>query len=528
MEKLPTKQIYLLSIIVVGLITLSAYSTYAIFTFESSTSDVVSINTPNSLSLEVTTSEYKQVTVSKNNYVTTDVDLYNSFNYEVCYSIWYKVITLNNISTDKVKLYGTGNALETTGVIDATSSKRVNIVITNDNDDDVIVKIGVAFSKKENVCNLNLDGGESQISGRITEPKLLSKAITSGTLKKDSEEGYLTYKDETTTIELSNTEKLPISSDYTYHEELFTLKDPIMVEPKDIAKYVSTDEKKYYTCLYADKCESLIVINKIKEYEETPKDETEEKIKHYEITQYDLLMGYLAGESGLRKIDKDYYYYGDNPNNFVLYNCSSEYNSKTCELWRIIGFVYNEETKNYMTKIIRDRSVITATYSDKSQAWDSSEINKYFEKDYKLSNTASLKEIKFKQQNITDLTKKLADITYLDKEYKSKITIMDLSDYLNASICEDKKIGEYTGNCLKANWLNGFNKTATWTKSVKYEKTTTEDVEVINDKELYTVGNNITTTAYDSKANIRPVVYLTERLLLSSGDGSIGNPYEIR
>ena len=51
MNKLPTKQIYLLFIIIVGIITLSVYSTYALFTFESSTDDIVSIHTPKSLKI---------------------------------------------------------------------------------------------------------------------------------------------------------------------------------------------------------------------------------------------------------------------------------------------------------------------------------------------------------------------------------------------------------------------------------------------------------------------------------------------
>ena len=53
MNKLPTKQSYLLIIIIVGIIALSIYSTYAIFTFEGSTSDIVSLYTPNSLKINV-------------------------------------------------------------------------------------------------------------------------------------------------------------------------------------------------------------------------------------------------------------------------------------------------------------------------------------------------------------------------------------------------------------------------------------------------------------------------------------------
>ena len=91
MNKLPTKQIYLLFIIIVGIIALSVYSTYAIFTFESSTSDIVSIHTPKSLQISENIYEYQQVVVEPNTIATTDIDIYNTFDYEVCYSIWYKI-----------------------------------------------------------------------------------------------------------------------------------------------------------------------------------------------------------------------------------------------------------------------------------------------------------------------------------------------------------------------------------------------------------------------------------------------------
>ena len=49
MNKLPTKQIYYLFIIIVGIIALSVYSTYALFTFENQTDDIVAIHIPKSL-----------------------------------------------------------------------------------------------------------------------------------------------------------------------------------------------------------------------------------------------------------------------------------------------------------------------------------------------------------------------------------------------------------------------------------------------------------------------------------------------
>ena len=78
MNKIPVKQIYLLSIIIIGIIALSLYSTYALFTFENTIDNVVSIHTPKSLSISENIYEYQQVIVEPNSVTTTDIDIYMS------------------------------------------------------------------------------------------------------------------------------------------------------------------------------------------------------------------------------------------------------------------------------------------------------------------------------------------------------------------------------------------------------------------------------------------------------------------
>ena len=139
MNKLPTKQIYLLFIIIVGIIALSVYSTYAIFTFESSTSDIVSIHTPKSLQISENIYEYQQVVVEPNTIATTDIDIYNTFDNEVCYSIWYKILGGTEIEA-KVQIFEqTEDALTSSGILQATETIRATIVIINDNEEAIKV-----------------------------------------------------------------------------------------------------------------------------------------------------------------------------------------------------------------------------------------------------------------------------------------------------------------------------------------------------------------------------------------------------
>ena len=536
MKNLPTKQIYLLSILVIGLVTISAYSTYALFSHEAATSNVVSIDTPNSLYLPTAISEYRQVTIPKNSYTTTDVDIYNNHDYEACYSVWYKILDIGNTDSTKVKVYEiTTTGISSSGTVAANTSKRIHLIITNDNEYDSKVNIGVVNTVKNDTCSFDIGDNVNQITKTISEPKKLANYIVSTNNKNTDEEGYITYKDNKKIIDLSNDSKLNISNEFTYHDEVFTLNNPQEIKLEDLSKYESNETTKYYTCLNTNSCQKLIQINKTSVTEKKEVIEgNEETIKYYHITEYDTLHGYVAGESGLRKIDNKYYFYGDNPHNYIYYNCTNEFDTKTCELWRILSFTYDESSNEYTTKIIRDESLGMYKFSDNSQEFIKSDIYKYLTNDYKLKNTNYIKEFTFKQENIPDLKIDLKDIKTIDtkEELKSKITIMNLSDYLNASVCENKKLNEYDTNCLKANWLTKITDTPEWTMTAntqeKYIDSETEEEVIPKNDSLYVIGKDIDLWTYDSKLNIRPIVNLSGRVFTTTGNGTIENPYVIR
>jgi len=133
MNKLPTKQIYLLTVIIVGLIALSVYSTYAIFTFESETSEAFNIQLPSVLEIKTDMYEYKQIEIPKNSVGTTDIDLYNTYDYELCYSIWYKVLGDDSSAIDIYEISDAG--LSTNGTIAANANSRFSLLIINNSDE---------------------------------------------------------------------------------------------------------------------------------------------------------------------------------------------------------------------------------------------------------------------------------------------------------------------------------------------------------------------------------------------------------
>ncbi len=519
MNKSRVKQLYLLIVIISGIITLSVYSTYSIFTLENSTSNIVSIHTPNTLKIDAKVTEYKQVTIPKNSYISTDIDIYNNYDYNLCYSVWYNVIANSNVDINKVKIYEHNSSLTTSAVISSIDSKRISIIITNDNETEAKVNIGLSYAQNEGTCELNLDNSKKLINSVIDNIESLSDKLIKNTSDENNEAGYLTYKNINTPIELTDNMNIYVSDKFTYQNEKFKLTEAKVIESSKISDY-----QNHYTCLDKDNCRNLYRII------ETKKEEN----KLYTITKYDLLEGYLSGKTGLRKVADDYYYYGDNPHNFIYYNCANEKDVKNCELWRIIGFTFDKENNKYYTKIIKNDYLSPTEYNNTNHTWKDSLIDKYL-KEYKINNDYLMKEMTFKPENLTDLN---SNISKDGEDIKTKVMLLNLSDYINTSICENKKISEYDTNCLNNNWLdrtvNEWTMTIKTTPSLNAEEPTETEEEipeepiVPDNNQVYSVGSRITSLDVSTKLNVRPVVYLTPRTFIISGDGSIDKPYIIK
>ena len=515
MNKIPAKQIYLLIVIIVGIVGLSVYSTYSIFTLESSTDDIVNINTPDRITLNTEVYEYRQITIPKNAIITTDIDIYNNIDDSLCYGIWYKVMSGEG---NKVKVYEiTDTSLTTSGVIESVTSKRVKLLLVNDSDNEVKVNLGLSHEKNSDSCSFNLTSGRSLITATFNDPQLLSNAIIRSTLPRNEEEGYLVYKNNEEEIKLSLNSKISISKAFTYSKEEFSLKEPELIDASELNKYVSNATTSYYTCLETDKCHTLYKINMVKITEEATM-----------ITKYDTLVGYLSGESGLRKDDNNYVFYGDNPHNFIYYNCKNELDTSTCELWRIMGFYYNEETNKYLTKIIKDSSLGTYIYDLNNTLYNKSSLSNYLNTEYKMNDNLSV-EIEYNEERISEEDESTT-IETLPNKSKAKVTLMKLTDYLSASVCENKNPTNYEKSCLYSNWLNkGLNEFTMTSKREKITINLETDEEIITENNIvYTVGSNINETLINNKNHVRPVIYLKERTLLFSGEGTIDNPYMIK
>ena len=503
MNKLPTKQIYLLAIIIIGIIALSVYSTYALFTYESVTSDIVSIQTPKSLIISENIYEYQQITVEPNSITTTDIDIYNNFDYAVCYSIWYKIIQ-ENIDIDKVQIFQTkSNTLTSSGILTAKNKIRVTIAVINDNDEIVKVNLGTVGAKNENEsCSLNLTPDKNQVTSTYEEITVLNEKILKDKEQvKEEEENYITYQNQEETITYKENDKIYISDKFSYKNETFTLENSIHTTIGEIIDKPTLEKKDMYFCKENTTCQILYKITEI-DKEELENETTKEKEIYYHITKYDKLIGYLKGKNGLRKVnEKDYVFYGDNPNNYIYYNCETE-NTDTCELWRIIGLYYNEETKKYNIKIVRNDSIGKYQFDNNKDienlTWKTSSLYQYINEEYKLKNNSTiyLEEYSEYQETIISLedtikfekTKEIQTEAIQKDEEEQKqptINILKLSDFINTSVCKKEKLNEYNDECWKNNWLNNIEISDEWTQTIQVqeEKKETDETQTTDEEQ---------------------------------------------
>lgn len=545
MNRLPTKQIYLLTIIIVGIIALSVYSTYAIFTFESETSDIVSIHTPKSLQISENIYEYQQLVIEPNTATTIDIDIYNTFEYEVCYSIWYKTIG-NTDTQNKIQIFEISQeGLTSSGVIQSSNNLRVTLAIINDNDYEVKINIGAIGSQKEtDSCSLNLSDDKSVINEYYNNIETLTtKLLEEKDTSKVIEENYITYKDITETIFYNDIDKIFISDKFSYKEELFTLENEEELTIKELIDKKYLENKDVYFCKEESACSILYKIIDV-EQEEV---ETEgEKRNTYKISKYDKLIGYSKGTNGLRKINnKDYIYYGDNPNNFIYYNCKNDLDTNSCELWRIIGFFYNEETDKYNTKIVRNDSIGEYQFDKTINTWENSTLFKTLNEEYQIlnNNDLLLENYKDNVERINNLETDVKNIKIDDENINSKVRLLNLSDYLYTSLCQNNKINEYKDECITNNWLNNIEIEKEWTLTSKENIEVTEDTEEILEEEstsdtiketeevinyVYSIGKNIEENNVGDSLDVRPVVFLKSRILLLDGNGTKEEPYIVK
>ena len=158
-RNIPVKYLYMLSAMVALLVTLGLYTTYAMFTANVSSGNVVNMDT--TLYYDFDISGTQSFHLTKNSIASFYATINNTSQGAIYYEVYY---TSNNdlsnvivaeVVEDKTT---TPNAINTSGNIDTNTSKDIPIVIANNSDSDIDIVIGVVSGYVGNAIVYGSDG----------------------------------------------------------------------------------------------------------------------------------------------------------------------------------------------------------------------------------------------------------------------------------------------------------------------------------------------------------------------------------
>ena len=124
MSKFKIKESYLLLLIVLGLVSLGVYTTYALFTASTTINDVVGITA--TLDINKSLTEYEIVVVEPNETKLIELNVVNSYNDSIYYGAWYQIASGNN-NDIQIGLYTERNSNPGSGSL--SSSSNINLLV---------------------------------------------------------------------------------------------------------------------------------------------------------------------------------------------------------------------------------------------------------------------------------------------------------------------------------------------------------------------------------------------------------------
>ena len=215
--KFKIKETYLLLIIVMGLVSLSVYSTYALFTASTTITDVVSFNA--TLNTDNNLIEYEMITLSPGEVKMLEINVNNTYSTSLYYGAWYQVVSPSDTSDIVVGLKD-DNTSSGSGALAKTSSIKLIVGLANNSSKTAIINIGTVGST---TSNLNLPTGRNLIpegfdptvadlvinSLKINGTEATTFPINTGSYNVDTtcSDASITYNQKTHKYEISNISK---------------------------------------------------------------------------------------------------------------------------------------------------------------------------------------------------------------------------------------------------------------------------------------------------------------------------------
>ena len=493
------KKNYLMLIIVIGLISLSLYSTLAMFTASVNTNDIVNL-TASTLPTDTEIIEYERVSIKAGEEKTVEFTVNNSTSNSLYYGVWYEMVNPSSITDDVIvaKLQDTVDS--EIGQLSTGSSAKVSLIIKNKSSSGAIVNIGVGYSS---TSSLNLP----------TNRYLVTETYVPGDIM----------------INTTDTNKFNNNGAYTVNVNCTNAE----------ARWDYTNWKLVVSSLNVSTCDTTFT---------SRSDNLSQLIMNK--------VGTTQGD-GQVVIENGYRYEGKNPNNYVLFN------GELWRIIGVFDSNTHGKTGQNLTKIIRDESIGSyAWHKSNTNNWSVASLKTILNTYYRNSqngteetacyfySTSVPGNCDFTKiglnatsrgmiENVTwhlggHSTASATASTFYTAErgttvYGSNsptttghIGLMYPSDYgysvLASNCARTTNLSNYSrSSCGGESWLlkNGYEWTMTHYSSYSYS--------VFYVSGYANVGFN-----YASNGNaVRPTVYLKSNVYVISGTGSITDPYVI-
>ena len=359
--KLPIKESYLLIIIIVGILSLSMYSSFALFSLEKTTSnDIVTMRAANNIETNINVYEYKTVTVDANSNLAVMVNVKNTTSDSIYYGVYYENAP---VGVRVTKIDWSEN--NTTGNISGNTTLPVELMIINDTNSSVTINIGVA-------------GGSSNELGLPDGKILVTEEFDTGAF-------YNTLP----TMDDSDVEIKYDANNITYFKDLVTCTDNgsgckiVLVRPSSTKDLTAGEHTVLYVLENNDGyrvkfnkkinlksgTNAVELITKLNDNTSGDSGSGVYKVEHSSIAA-----GSSATGSTIPAVT-DYRYYGVNPNNYI---CLDMEGASTCpdkHLYRIIGSIYEEKENTNRIKVIKATPLTDGTTS--AFSWDYTSSGSY-------------------------------------------------------------------------------------------------------------------------------------------------------
>ena len=157
-ERIPLKYIYVLSTVIAILLSVGLYYTYAMFTANVSSGNIVNMDTTLKYNFDI--SGTQSFHIGKKSIASFYATINNTSNGTIYYEIYYSPSNLTNVIIGEVveDKNTTTTAINTSGNIDTGVSKDVPLVIANNSNNDIDIIIGVASGYVGNTITYGSNG----------------------------------------------------------------------------------------------------------------------------------------------------------------------------------------------------------------------------------------------------------------------------------------------------------------------------------------------------------------------------------